>query len=183
MRESHYEFVANSFIRNVKASFGLIAYLTATIYDILQYVFAELVSLLITPLDLILLMLMALAMDMLTGLLNVRRQKKRTVLYSHIIERTGWRLLMYLSTVILAMAIANASEGRFAEPVLQHLGVAMIFFWTLVELESIRENWQAVNFFKGIKRLIKKGEFIAPKDNVMEQEAYDPTECEDQHAA
>jgi len=151
-----------------KTLYATYAYIVSAFYDVIEQALEVTLDLFITPLDLIALLVVALLLDVVTAMLAaVRKRERDGDVYIQILERIGWRMLMYFSTTILAIGIANASTGRFAEPILGHLGVAVVLFYTLIELESIRSNWQALNFFKGAIRLMRNGTFEAP-DQVMD---------------
>jgi len=119
----------------------------ALFHGLLQSLFEVYESLFAVPMDLVVLLVMALVIDLVTGVLAAYRRGE--AVSSRSLERTGWKFLMYATSIMLAVGIGNASEGRFVEPVLQYLGTAVIFYFLLVELKSVRENWQAGSFIEG----------------------------------
>jgi len=125
----------------------------ALFHELLQSLFEVYKSLFMVPMDLVVLLAMALVVDLVTGVLAAYRRGEN--LSSRLLERTGWKFLMYTTSVMLAVGIGNASEGRFVEPVLQYLGTAVIFYFLLVELKSVRENWQSGSFLKGAVSLMQ----------------------------
>jgi len=125
----------------------------ALFHGLLQSLFEVYESLFKVPMDLVVLLVMALVIDLVTGVLAAYR--RGDPLSSRFLERTGWKFLMYATSVMLAVGIGNASEGRFVEPVLQYLGTAVIFYFLLVELKSVRENWQSGSFLKGAVSLMQ----------------------------
>jgi len=125
----------------------------ALFHGLLQSLFEVYRNLFMVPMDLVVLLVMALVIDLVTGVLAAYRRGEG--LSSRSLERTGWKFLMYATSVTLAVGIGNASEGRFVEPVLQYLGTAVIFYFLLVELKSVRENWQSGSFLKGAVALMQ----------------------------
>jgi len=125
----------------------------ALFHGLLQSLSEVYKSLFMVPMDLVVLLVMALVIDLVTGVLAAYRRGEGVS--SRSLERTGWKFLMYATSVTLAVGIGNASEGRFVEPVLQYLGTAVIFYFLLVELKSVRENWQAGGFIEGALELSK----------------------------
>jgi len=125
----------------------------ALFHELLQSLFEVYKSLFMVPMDLVVLLAMALVVDLVTGVLAAYRRGEN--LSSRLLERTGWKFLMYTTSVMLAVGIGNASEGRFVEPVLQYLGTAVIFYFLLVELKSVRENWQSGSFLSGAVSLMR----------------------------
>jgi phage-related holin len=128
----------------------------ALFHGFLQTLYEVYESLFSVSIDLVVLLFMALVIDLVTGILAAVRRGESVD--SRSLERTGWKFLMYATSVMLAVGIGNASEGRFVEPVLQYLGTAVIFYFLLVELKSVRENWQAGSFIQGALTLLRDKE-------------------------